>query len=211
MAFRRAEGGNLKPEEKSHCDKPGPLSSTALVSGYRSEVATLPAPISALSFQVSDFEKVRLLALDFDGVLTDNRVLVSEDGTESVLCDRGDGFGIGLLNASVVAVVVISKEKNPVVAARCHKLGIECLQSCDDKLPSLQALCSSRNLSAAEVAYVGNDLNDLECLRWVGLPIAVSDAVPEVLSVAKWVTTKPGGHGAVREICDMLLTKGPIT
>ncbi len=145
---------------------------------------------------------MKLFVLDFDGVLTDNRVLVGQDGQESVLCHRGDGLGIEKLRGAGVAVVVLSKERNPVVAARCKKLGIECLQGEDDKLPTLQALARRKGLEAAQVAYVGNDVNDLECLSWVGTPIAVADSEPEVLRVADWVTTKIGGHGAVREVCD---------
>jgi YrbI family 3-deoxy-D-manno-octulosonate 8-phosphate phosphatase len=130
---------------------------------------------------------------------------VTEDGKEAVMCSREDGLGLERLRGKGIEVIVISKEKNPVVAARCQKLGIVCIQGCDEKLASLLALAASRNLSSADVAYVGNDVNDLECMRWVGLPIAVCDAVPEVLAVAKWMTTKPGGHGAVREVCDALI------
>ncbi len=153
----------------------------------------------------SALNPIKLVVLDFDGVLTDNRVMVSEDGQESVLCHRGDGFGLGQVKAAGLEVIVLSKEKNPVVSARCRKLGLECIQGCDTKLRSLQTLCSARHLGPAEVAYVGNDLNDLECLRWVGLPIAVRDAEPAVLSVARWITTRPGGYGAVREITDCFL------
>ena len=153
----------------------------------------------------SQWSLIRLLVLDFDGVMTDNRVLVTEDGKEAVLCNRGDGLGLGMLKRTGIEVVVISKEKNPVVTARCRKLGLECIQGCDTKLSSLQALATSRNLGPAEVAYVGNDVNDLDCLRWVGLPIAVADAVSEVRSAAKWTTSLPGGQGAVREVCDLLL------
>ena len=148
---------------------------------------------------------VKLLVLDFDGVLTDNRVLVQEDGTEAVYCSRVDGMGIGMLKAAGVEVIVISKEKNPVVAARCRKLDIKCIQGCDDKLAELKLKAESRKLKETEIAYVGNDLNDLECLRWVGLPIAVADAVPEVKSIATIITMKSGGQGAVREISDWLL------
>ena len=167
--------------------------------GQRSEDGSQTSDVS------SRWSAIRLLVLDFDGVLTDNRVLVTEDGKEAVMCWRGDGLGLERLRAQGVDVIVISKEKNPVVAARCRKLGIVFIQGCDEKLASLLALTALRNLSSADVAYVGNDVNDMECMRWVGLPIAVADAVPEVLAVAKWVTTKPGGHGAVREVCDRLL------
>jgi N-acylneuraminate cytidylyltransferase len=152
-----------------------------------------------------DFSKVRLLVLDFDGVLTDNRVFVSQDGTESVACSRGDGFGIGLLLQAGIEVVVVSKEQNPVVTARCRKLSIPCIQSCDDKLPVVKKLAADRGLAPGQLAYVGNDLNDLECLRWVGIPVGVADSVDAVRAAVKWLTRAPGGHGAVREVCDLIL------
>lgn len=152
-----------------------------------------------------ELQPLRLLVLDFDGVLTDNRVVVSEQGTESVICDRGDGFGIALLKAAGVEVLVLSKEQNPVVQARCRKLAIECVQGCDNKLSRLQQLCAERGLDCAEVGFVGNDLNDLECLRWVGVSIAVADSVPELLDIVKWRTRSLGGRGAVREVCDRII------
>ncbi len=149
--------------------------------------------------------RIRLIVFDFDGVMTDNRVLVHQDGSESVACNRGDGLGIGLLKKAGLAMLVLSKETNPVVTARCRKLNLEVIQGCEEKLKTLRQLASERGLTSSEIAYVGNDLNDLECLEWVGLPIGVSDAVPEVLRVARAVTHKPGGHGAVREVADWFL------
>lgn len=148
---------------------------------------------------------IKLLALDFDGVMTDNRVLVDESGREAVWCHRGDGYGIGQLKKMGVEVVVISMEPNPVVSARCRKLGIECIQNCENKLRALQQLAVSRGLGPRDIAFVGNDLNDLECLRWVGLPVAVADAEPEVIRAAAYVTRRRGGFGAVREVADKLL------
>jgi N-acylneuraminate cytidylyltransferase len=130
---------------------------------------------------------------------------VDQDGRESAFCDRGDGLGIGLLREAGGEVIVLSKEPNPVVTARCRKLRIEAVQGLDDKLPVLRRLAGERGLDPAQVAYVGNDINDLECLRWVGVPIAVADAQPEVLAAVKWVTSKPGGRGAVREVTDEIL------
>ena len=184
MAFRKAE---QKPESRKRIA----IVSNPVVGGS-------PSAVSQLS-------RVKLLVLDFDGVLTDNHVLVQEDGTESVYCDRSDGLGVGMLKAAGVEVIVISKEKNPVVAVRCRKLGVECIQGCDHKLAALRQRSEDRGLKPVEIGYVGNDVNDLECLRWVGLPIAVCDAAPEVLEVARWVTAKCGGRGAVREICDAIL------
>jgi N-acylneuraminate cytidylyltransferase len=148
---------------------------------------------------------VQLLVLDFDGVMTDNSVLVQEDGTESVVCSRGDGFGLNLLKERGFEVIVISTEVNGVVGARCRKLGIACLQACDDKLSALQKIASERLLQPSQIAYLGNDLNDLECLRWVGVPVAVANAEAEVKAVARFVTKKSGGKGAVREVADTLL------
>jgi D-sedoheptulose 7-phosphate isomerase len=146
-----------------------------------------------------------LVVFDFDGVMTDNRVRVHQSGDEAVWCHRGDGLGIGHLKEAAFEVIVLSTETNPVVAARCRKLKIEAIQSCDDKLSALQQFARGRNLSAGQIAYVGNDLNDLACMQWVGWPIAVADAVPDVRAVAKWVTRLPGGGGAVREVADRLI------
>lgn len=151
------------------------------------------------------FKGIRLLILDFDGVMTDNRVLVGQDGKEAVLCHRGDGWGLARLRDAGLEVIVISTEANPVVLARCTKLKIPCEQDCPDKLSVLQRIVAQRSLRASEVAYVGNDVNDLDCLRWVGLPIAPADAWPEARAVARLVTTRPGGHGAVREVADWIL------
>lgn len=155
-----------------------------------------------------EWAAVKLLALDFDGVMTDNRVLVDQDGKEAVLCHRGDGMGIGLLKKAGVGVIVISMEPNPVVSARCRKLKIDCIQNCDKKLKALQQVAAARGLKPREIAFVGNDVNDLECLRWVGIPVAVADAEPEVLEAATYVTKRPGGFGAVREVAERILRAG---
>jgi YrbI family 3-deoxy-D-manno-octulosonate 8-phosphate phosphatase len=195
----RAEGENLRPERADNTSKALSDGEPAgvQVSGFRPH-SSPPSSICHL------LASIRLIVLDFDGVMTDNRVLVAEDGQEAVFCNRGDGLGLVRLRAEGIAAVVISKEKNPVVAARCRKLGIECIQGCDNKLEELKKRAEGVNLKPEEITYVGNDINDLECMQWVGLPVAVRDAEPEVMAVAKWVTFKPGGHGAVREVCDAL-------
>lgn len=148
---------------------------------------------------------VRLLVLDFDGVMTDNRALVDEDGREAVFVNRSDGWGIARLKEAGIEVVVLSTETSPVVAARCRKLGIDCIQGYDDKLSKLEELAQQRALSASQIAYVGNDVNDADCMRWVGVPIAVNDAVPGVRSLSRLVTTHGGGDGAVREVAEWML------
>jgi YrbI family 3-deoxy-D-manno-octulosonate 8-phosphate phosphatase len=151
-----------------------------------------------------DLSDIDLLVLDFDGVLTDNRVLIDEHGTEAVWCHRGDGWGIARLRDTGVEVVVLSTETNPVVAARCGKLRIEAIQSCDDKLEALKELAASRRLAPSRIAYVGNDANDIACLQWVGVPIAVADATVDVRRLCPLVSSRRGGHGAVREIADWI-------
>jgi N-acylneuraminate cytidylyltransferase len=154
------------------------------------------------------WSEVKLLVLDFDGVLTDNRVLVTEDGVEAVLCHRGDGWGLARLKAAGLPVYVISTETNPVVEARCRKLGIHFLQGCQSKLTALQKLAADQGVAPEGIAYVGNDVNDAECLKWVGSPIAVADAVPEVKTLARFVTESAGGRGAVRELADLFARAG---
>jgi N-acylneuraminate cytidylyltransferase len=156
--------------------------------------------------KLHDLRKIRLLVLDFDGVMTDNRVMVDQEGKETVWCHRGDGWGIARLKEAGVEVIVLSTEANPVVAVRCRKLDIDCVQGCNDKLKALKEIVQQRSLEPKQVAYVGNDVNDSACMLWVGVPIAVADAVPEIQLVSKFTTTKPGGQGAVREIAEWILS-----
>jgi YrbI family 3-deoxy-D-manno-octulosonate 8-phosphate phosphatase len=152
-------------------------------------------------------ERVGALVMDFDGVLTDNHVTVDQNGVESVVCSRGDGFGLELLRKAGLPLLVISKERNPVVAARCRKLQIPCLQGIDDKLTALQAWASEQGLASRELIFVGNDVNDLECLQWVGCAAAVHDSHPEVLKIAHLVLEHDGGKGAIREMCELILVR----
>ena len=147
-------------------------------------------------------KKIRLVVFDFDGVFTDNTVYVFEDGREAVQCNRADGIGLKKLKTMGIEAIVLSTEINPVVSARCRKLGIPCIQNTHDKFTVLKKIVKERNLSFAETAFVGNDINDLECLSTVGFPVVVKDAHKAVLKHALYKTKLPGGHGAVREICD---------
>jgi 3-deoxy-D-manno-octulosonate 8-phosphate phosphatase (KDO 8-P phosphatase) len=149
------------------------------------------------------FAKIRLVAFDFDGVFTDNMVYVLEDGTEAVRCFRGDGLGLQKLKKLGIETVIISTEANPVVSARARKLKIRCIQNCQDKRAVLEDLAREQSISLAEVSFVGNDINDLSCLECVALPIVVQDAHRDVVPTALYQTQRPGGHGAVREICDL--------
>jgi N-acylneuraminate cytidylyltransferase len=117
-----------------------------------------------------------------------------------------------MLKEAGVEVVVLSTETNPVVAARCQKLKIDCIQGCNNKLKALQDFINQRLLKMEKIAYVGNDVNDLEAMTLVGVPIAVADSDPAVKVLSRFVTTRPGGKGAVREVADWLLqAKNPHT
>ena len=149
-------------------------------------------------------QNIRLVVFDFDGVFTDNAVFVFRDGSEAVRCFRGDGIGLRKLEALGIEALVLSTETDPIVSVRCRKLGISCIQGCDDKFAKLLDLASVRGLRAEQIAFVGNDVNDLKCLEFVGLPIVVADAHEDVVSAARFRTQARGGYGAVREVCDWL-------
>lgn len=148
---------------------------------------------------------VAAVATDFDGVHTDDRVQLDQHGVESVQVSRSDGLGISMLRQAGVGFVIVSKERNQVVGARAAKLGVDVLQGIDDKVSALNAWLDRRGLAAGEVAFVGNDLNDLPVMAMVGWPIAVADAHPLVRRAARLVLTRNGGAGAVREVCDLVL------
>lgn len=147
---------------------------------------------------------VRLLVFDFDGVFTDNMVYVSQDGVESVRCWRGDGLGLSRLREVQVESLIVSTEVNPVVSVRARKLRVPCMQGVPDKAAALRAACQERAIPLACAGFVGNDINDIPAFEIAGLPICVSDAHPEVVAFALYRTHLPGGHGAVREVCDLV-------
>ena len=153
-------------------------------------------------------EKVSYLIMDFDGVLTDDKVYIDQDGRESVRCSRSDGFGIDLLKQhSEIQPLILSRETNPVVTARARKLNIEVFQSVLDKDQAIRSLAAERSLDLREIIYIGNDLNDLVVLPLVGFFACPSDAHPQVLRQADLILTHQGGKGAVRELVELLLEK----
>ncbi len=173
-----------------------------------SQISTLRTDIVLPHGSSSTIPKdISLLVLDFDGVLTDDRVYVNQHGEETVAAHRGDGMGISRAKKAGIGVIILSKEKNPVVQARGDKLKIDVYQGIDDKGQKLQEILKEKGLSAEQVVYVGNDINDLSCFPLVGLAVAVADAHPEVIFQAGLVLCKKGGFGAVREICDLLVDK----
>jgi N-acylneuraminate cytidylyltransferase len=157
-------------------------------------LATLPDRLDALVF-------------DFDGVFTDNKVTVLEEGREAVVCDRSDGLGLERLRKAGWPILVLSKETHPIVSARCAKLKLECRQGIEDKRPELERWLRLRGLGLERTLYLGNDINDLPCLTAVGFPVAVADAYPEALRAARLVLSRPGGKGAIRELADLIAAR----
>jgi N-acylneuraminate cytidylyltransferase len=148
---------------------------------------------------------VDLLVLDFDGVMTDDRVWVDQTGHEAVVANRRDGMGISLMHKAGIPMIVLSTEPNPVVAARCRKLNLPFIQGLSDKATTLQQVLHERQVDPAHVVYLGNDVNDLPCFPLVGCAVVVADAHPDVIPHADLVLTMPGGTGAVRELCDRII------
>ena len=165
------------------------------------EMATPAAPKRPMP------KNVRLLALDFDGVVTDNRVWVDQDGRESVAANRSDSLIMSKIKEAGIGVVIISSETNPVVTARAKKMRVDVIQGVgiNDKRAVLAQAIAERGMDPREVVFIGNDINDIPCFSLAGWAVAVADAMPEVLREADHITTLRGGHGAVREICDLLL------
>lgn len=149
--------------------------------------------------------RVSAVVTDFDGVHTSDRVTVDETGTESVTVNRSDGMGVAMLRKAGVPILILSSETNRVVAARAAKLGVDVIHGCDDKPTALRAWAAERGLALSDIAYLGNDVNDIGCLRLVGWPIAVADAHPAALHAAHIVLRRRGGDGVVRELADRVL------
>ena len=149
--------------------------------------------------------KPDLIVFDFDGVLTDNRVLVFENGQEAVFCNRSDGMAFGALRRAGIPVIIISTETNPVVSARARKLQVQALQSVDDKTAALEKFCREQGIPLEAVLYVGNDLNDKDVMTKVGHSACPADAHPEIKAISHTVLKTAGGHGVAREVVESVL------
>ena len=154
-------------------------------------------------------KKIELIVLDFDGVVTDNRVWTDQDGRETVAAYRSDSILIKDLREKGIDVMILSSEVNPVVAARAKKMGVDAIHGMglQDKGRVMREILEKKDIKAENVIFVGNDLNDLSCFEIAGWSVAVADAYPEVIQAADFVLSKKGGHGAVRELCELILKK----
>ncbi len=145
-----------------------------------------------------------LIVFDFDGVFTDNRVYVDENGIESVVCNRSDGLAIDFLR-SKIPMIILSTETNKVVARRAEKLRIEVWQSVSDKKEAVMELCDRRHIQPAKVVFIGNDINDLGAMKVCGYSVVPADAHPKVLAEVDHVLEKRGGDGVIREFCEVFM------
>ncbi len=151
-------------------------------------------------------QKVRLFATDVDGVLTDGGMYYSESGDELKKFNTRDGMGIKLLQEAGLVTALVTKEKTAIVERRGAKLGIpEVYQGVEDKVAVLSDLAEKYRLTMSDIAYIGDDVNDLGALKAVGFSAAPADALPSVLKAAKYICSKKGGEGAVREVAEMIL------
>ena len=149
---------------------------------------------------------IKLLVCDVDGVFSDGRIYLGNDGEELKAFHTKDGFGIKALGASGVDVAIITGRTSNIVTNRMQALKVKhIIQGTEDKLPALKSLQDSLHLATNQIAYVGDDTPDLACINYAGLGIAVNDAHPSVLNGADFTTFSRGGFGAVREICDLIM------
>lgn len=150
-------------------------------------------------------QEIKLIVYDFDGVLTDNRVLMSEDGTESVFVNRSDGLAITRLRKLGINQIIISTESNNVVFQRARKLNIPCYQDVENKKNHLASYCKGHKILSENVIFIGNDINDFEVMSYVGIPICPFDAADEIKRISKYILKTKGGHGCIRELYNLII------
>ena len=148
---------------------------------------------------------IDLIVYDFDGVMTDNKVLILEDGHEGVFCNRADGLAIQKIKELGIPQVILSTENNRVVRNRAKKLNLHLFQGIKDKKSALVMYCKRKNYRLKRIVYIGNDINDLQAMKIIGYPIAPKDADTKVKDVAKVIIDKNGGDGVIREFFNQIL------
>lgn len=155
--------------------------------------------------------EIQTIIFDFDGVLTDDRVWVDQDGREMVCCSRRDGLGFDILRQSGLKLFILSTETNPVVSKRAAKLKVPAIQGCADKARALSDLAKKEGIDLSRTLYVGNDLNDLEAIRLCGYSACPADAHPAIKDVTTWVLKTSGGQGVTRDIIESVLAQSAVS
>ena len=148
-----------------------------------------------------------LIVYDFDGVMTNNKVYIDENGKEIVQVNRADGLGVSEFKKQGIQQIIISTEKNSVVSRRAKKLGIPCIQGVDNKKMSLMDYCKKNNIEHNKIVYVGNDINDMSVMKLVGISCCPSDAHESIKVISDHVLNTKGGDGVVRELLDLLINE----
>jgi len=148
--------------------------------------------------------KIKLFVYDFDGVMTDNKVYVDQQGNETVQVNRGDGLGVSEIKKMGKRQIIISTETNIVVMKRAEKLGISCMQGVENKKVALIDYCENNNFDLQNVAYVGNDINDKEVMEIAGTTYCPSDAHKSIQSISDNILKTKGGNGVIRELLDII-------
>ncbi len=147
---------------------------------------------------------IKLIIYDFDGVMTDNRVYIDQNGNEAVQVNRADGLGVGGIKNLGFQQMIVSTETNPVVGFRARKLDLPYLQGVQNKSVAVTEYCKKKEISMNKVAYVGNDINDFEVMKLVGTTYCPADANQEIKQISHHVLVSKGGEGVVREMLDIL-------
>ena len=148
--------------------------------------------------------EIKYIFYDFDGVMTNNKVIIDENGNEMVEVNRSDGLGVAEIKKLGIKQMILSTETNSVVSSRADKLGIKCMQSIENKKEALIEYCTKRKIELMDVVFVGNDINDKDVMKIVKKSFCPSDAHPEIKKIASRVLDAKGGDGVVRELLDLI-------
>jgi len=151
-----------------------------------------------------DFSKIKLIVYDFDGVMTNNKVYVDQNGKEMVQVNRSDGLGVSEIKKLGIHQIIISTEKNEIVKVRANKLGLHCIHGVDDKKTALIEFCEKNKIKFDTICYVGNDINDLDAMLICGFRFCPSDAYEDIKKISTHILKTKGGNGVIREILDQI-------
>ena len=152
-----------------------------------------------------DINNIKLIVYDFDGVMTDNKVYIDQNGKEMVQVNRSDGLGVSEIKKLDIQQIIISTETNPVVLARAEKLDIYCLQGIANKKNALVDYSRDHKIDLNKVVYLGNDINDRDVMEIVGITCCPADAHKSIKDISDYVLRSKGGDGLIRELFDLLI------